>query len=1040
MHCEAQLIRVRNAYRLARDQHGPRLVEENCRRETVQHDCNIVSISLPIRPPVHGLGRANASLSGTGYSFEATCPRGLSVSRKTRNRSARNRHHCEHKTVAKHSRWREYPLLFHRKRERMDTSEAPHIQDFPSLEKSVSHPAREQLLLLDADLNVQAASKSFYTAFQVAPGEAIGRKLADLTNGQWNIPVLLTRLNELPKLDGEFADIEMEQVFPISGRKTLLVNAQQLLGDDAQGGMLLLSIRDNAGQTRVEPEIGELLTRFRTTLASIGDAVIVTDPESRITFMNPAAEKLTGWTQSDALQRNLTDIFNIVNEGSCQTVESPVARAIREGAVVGLANHTVLIARDGTKWPIDDSAAPILDAGSLVGVVLVFHDISKRRKSENDLEVSEVRYRRLFESAHDGILILDAVTTKVLDVNPFMADLLGYPKAYFLGKELWEIGVFTDAEISKGAMAMLQKLGGIRYEDLPLQHKDGRHIPVEFVSNVYREGRQNVIQCNIRDITDRKHLADDLARARQEAESANRSKSEFLANMSHEIRTPMCAILGFAEMLLLKSPEECAQIGCVQIIQRNSLHLLELINEILDLSKVEAGQMKVERVSCDLPVLLSEIISLIRPRAAEKGLGFGVTFSGPIPHVIQSDPLRLRQILVNLLGNAVKFTESGRIDMRISDEGGDGSNIVLRVEVIDTGIGMTPHQLERLFLPFTQGDASITRKFGGTGLGLTISRQLARLLNGDLTAISQSGIGSKFTLKIEAGASAGVERLEGLTESTLPPNSDQRIQTNMPLRGRILLVEDGADNQRLLRLQLEAAGASVASAVDGQIAVDLATKQRFDLILMDMQMPVMDGYAATVELRRRGVTLPIIALTAYAMSEDHEKCMASGCTTYLSKPICEETLLRSVHKYLGSDHSPEPSDSAKAGGAGSPPTACEADSSNCIKSSFAGDSRIMELMPEFVSGLPGQVRKMIDLLERSNLPALQLVVHQLLGTCGGYGFAAVTQPARNVDQSINEGQDVESITAEIKSLIEVIRRIDGYDESKPSVTAEASLK
>ena len=200
-------------------------------------------------------------------------------------------------------------------------------------------------------------------------------------------------------------------------------------------------------------------------------------------------------------------------------MESPVGSAIREGTIAGLANHTVLIARDGKEWPIDGSAAPILDAfGSLAGVALAFHDISIQRKAQQELEISEVRYRRLFESAHDGILILDAVTTKVVDVNPFMHDLLGYPREHFLGKELWEIGVFQDAEMSQRAMAKLQKLGRIRYEDLPLQHKDGRHIPVEFVSNVYREGRQNVIQCNIRDITERKRLSHDLARAVRDAD------------------------------------------------------------------------------------------------------------------------------------------------------------------------------------------------------------------------------------------------------------------------------------------------------------------------------------------------------------------------------------------------------------------------------------------------------------------------------------------------------------------------------------------
>jgi PAS domain S-box-containing protein len=779
--------------------------------------------------------------------------------------------------------------------------------------------------------------------------------------------------------------------------------------------------------------LGDLATLNRAILASIGRPVIVSDLESRIRFMNPAAEKLTGWEQNDALQKPLTDVFHTVNEETFQPAESLVESVTRDVAVTDLADHTVLIARDGGEWPIDGNASPILDdAGLLAGVVLVFHDISNRVEAEQELEISEIRYRRLFEAAHDGIMILDAVTAKVLDVNPFMARLLGYARQHFLGKELWEIGVFQDAEMSKKAMTTLQKLGRIRYEDLPLQHKNGSHIPVEFVSNVYREGRHNVIQCNIRDITERKRLARALTDATREAETANRSKSEFLANISHEIRTPMGAILGFADMLLHKSPEECAQVGCVQIIQRNSLHLLELINEILDLSKVEAGQMKVRRVSCDVPVLLSEIISLMCPRAAEKGLSFGVTFHGPIPHLIQSDPLRLRQILVNLVGNSVKFTQSGRIDLKVTDEGAGSPNIVLRIDVIDSGIGMSPELVRRLFVPFTQGDASITRKFGGTGLGLTISRQLAKLLSGDVTATSQPGIGSTFTVKVDGGPSAGVERLEGLTESTLPATADQKTQANVQLRGRILLAEDGADNQRLLRMQLGDAGATVTSALDGQIAVDLATTQTFDLILMDMQMPVMDGYAATIELRRRGLTIPIIALTAYAMAEDRDKCLTDGCSAYLSKPIEEHTLLRMVLKHLGTDPAPVPNDSGAADAAGPPLPTTDTGGSILIKSSLAGDSRIMEIMPEFVEGLPGKVGKMIDLLKRNDLSALQRVAHQLLGVCGGYGFADVSQLARTVEQSIKAGKDPGSITTGVQTLIELIRRIDGYDQSKES--------
>jgi PAS domain S-box-containing protein len=347
-----------------------------------------------------------------------------------------------------------------------------HNPAFLSVEQITSHAVQEQLLVLDRNLVVLAASKSFYTTFQATPYNTVGKKLFDLGNGQWKIPALLTLLNELPKKDGEFDDLLLEHVTSASGPRTMQASARRLSGDDDQRTLILLSILDITGQKLIEAEATVLAARYRTILASIGRAVIVTDPESRVTFMNPIAEKLTGWVQDDALGKRLKDIFHTVDGESLQTVESLVASAISVGAAVGLSDPTVLIAPDGGEWPIDGNAAPIVDtAGRLAGVVLVFQDISNQREEEQNLGISEVRYRRLFEAAHDGILILDEGTAKVLDVNPFMADLLGYPREHFFEKELWEIGVFKDAEASKKAMGTLQKVGRIRYDDLPLEHK-----------------------------------------------------------------------------------------------------------------------------------------------------------------------------------------------------------------------------------------------------------------------------------------------------------------------------------------------------------------------------------------------------------------------------------------------------------------------------------------------------------------------------------------------------------------------------------------
>jgi CheY-like chemotaxis protein len=422
----------------------------------------------------------------------------------------------------------------------------------------------------------------------------------------------------------------------------------------------------------------------------------------------------------------------------------------------------------------------------------------------------------------------------------------------------------------------------------------------------------------------------------------------------------------------------------------------------------------------------------------EKGLEFEVKFLGPIPHMILTDPMRLREILINLLHNAIKFTKTGKISIQVADKGTGSDKIVLHIDLIDTGIGILPEQLTRLFQPFTQGDESITRKFGGTGLGLTISRRLARLLNGDVTVSSKFGVGSVFTMKIDGGPSAGVEILQDLIESSLPTTRDQGVSANVPLSGRILLVEDGPDNQQLLSMQLTDAGAEVINAENGQIAVDLTASQPFDLILMDMQMPVLDGYAATTELRKRGLTTPIIALTAYAMAEDRAKCMACGCADYLTKPIDEEKLLKTVSRHLGNKNLPLHSNgvATSIASASSP----LGDASPRIQSTLAHNPRMMHIIPKFVSGLPDKVHKMIELLEHNDLVAVGLIVHQLLGACGGYGFDTVTAPATRAEVAIKTNQTLESINTEIKSLIEVIRQIDGYDESKTSVTTNKLMK
>jgi signal transduction histidine kinase/CheY-like chemotaxis protein len=418
--------------------------------------------------------------------------------------------------------------------------------------------------------------------------------------------------------------------------------------------------------------------------------------------------------------------------------------------------------------------------------------------------------------------------------------------------------------------------------------------------------------------------------------AANRAKSEFLTNMSHELRTPLTAILGFAE-LLQEEEGEATPVDHnerLRTIRRNGQYLMELINDILDLSKIEAGKIEIERLDVSPARILNDVVTLLQVRADARKLALSVVLEGRIPATIHTDPTRLRQILINLVGNAIKFTETGSVTITGRVVTTDPENGRLQLDVADTGIGMSGEQIGKLFEPFSQADASSSRNYGGTGLGLAISRRLARMLGGEITVSSNPGRGSSFRFEIDIGPTACVASAEpaaeinrlldfdapGISSAADRPHStdkcadrqEEEAEANsestdsltapspsLPAGLRILLAEDGPDNRALVGFVLRKAGAEVAFAENGRIAVASARQAvekgaPFDVILMDMQMPVLDGYAATRELRAAGYHLPIIALTAHAMSDDREKCLAAGCDGYTTKPIDRSELLTLV--------------------------------------------------------------------------------------------------------------------------------------------------
>jgi PAS domain S-box-containing protein len=440
-----------------------------------------------------------------------------------------------------------------------------------------------------------------------------------------------------------------------------------------------------------------------------------------------------------------------------------------------------------------------------------------------------------------------------------------------------------------------------------LQHRSGEYFwfRVRGQAAWDEHGRARRMAGSILDVHLTKRLEEELIRAKEAAIAASLSKSEFLANMSHEVRTPLTAILGYTE-LLLSSGATPEQSEALETIQRNGQHLLCVLNDILDLSKIEAGKLQVESVPCAPLELLHDVHEIMRVRADAKGLKLSLVVETDLPDVFHSDPTRLRQILLNLVSNAVKFTEVGEVQIRARYLPRDTRRGALSIDVIDTGPGMTAEHVAGLFTPFFQGDQAMARRHGGTGLGLAISRRLAEMLGGEIHVHSVPHCGSTFTLVVPLELPDGAQLVsaeEARRRRRQPPRAEPP-PADLLQGVRVLLAEDGLDNQRLIAFVLRKAGAEVTVVSNGQEAVerclghdDATHAPRFDVVLMDMQMPQMDGYEATRLLRAEGYRGPIIALTAHAMSHDRQRCLDAGCDDYASKPVQRAELLKLVARY-----------------------------------------------------------------------------------------------------------------------------------------------
>ncbi len=478
---------------------------------------------------------------------------------------------------------------------------------------------------------------------------------------------------------------------------------------------------------------------------------------------------------------------------------------------------------------------------------------------------------------------------------------------------------------------------------------------------------------------ERAKAQEELTLAKDVAEAANRFKTAFFANISHEIRTPLTAINGFAELLLESDRSDDQRREDAHVIRRNGEHLLTLINDILDLSKIEAGKMSVDRILCCPAKVTGEVASMLRHRAEEKGLTLDVTFDGPIPKLIRTDPSRLRQVLINLVANAIKFTREGGVRLNVSvTPSFKAAHPLLQIKITDTGIGIPPERQASLFQPFVQGDASITRQYGGSGLGLAISRHFARALDGDISATSEQGRGSTFTLTVGTGSLIDVAVHEHPEEAMQA--LDNFAGPRVRITGSVLVAEDGIDNQALIAAKLRETGLKVEIADNGQIACEkaLAATSRgtpFDLILMDVQMPVMDGFTATITLRGKGYRAPIIALTANAMERDRTKLLDAGCNDFVTKPIQMEKLFKAIGRYL------------KVVPIAQEPT---------ISKDAAHRSALTQ---KFYQELPAEIAQIEEAIERQDRVQIKEIAQLLVGTAAAAGLKDIAPQAAKLLQA-----------------------------------------
>ena len=783
------------------------------------------------------------------------------------------------------------------------------------------------------------------------------------------------------------------------------------------------SVPDGAANVTSRAQAEEVLLKAGALQKAIFNSAnfssIATDATGVIQIFNVGAERMLGYMAAEVMNKitpaDISDPEELIARAKALSVElgtpiTPGFDALVFKASRGIEDiyELTYIRKDGSRFPAVVSVTALRDAQeTIIGYLLIGTDNTARQQVEAEKKKLDQRLRdqqfytrSLIESNIDAIMTTDPAGI-ITDVNKQMEALTGCTRDELIGAPFK--GYFTDPERAQAGIKLVLSQKKVTDYELTARARDGKETVVSYNATTFYD-RDRTLQgvfAAARDVTERKRVEVELKQAKAAAESASRTKSDFLASMSHEIRTPMNAIIGIAD-LLAKTALSPEQNGYVQIFRRAGDNLLHIINDILDLSKVEASQLELERTGFALDDLLDKVKEMVALPAQEKGLTLVCEIAPNVPTNLIGDPTRLSQVLLNLLGNAIKFTESGRVALRVMPDADSSDPAALQFTISDTGIGIPDEKLGVVFEQFTQADSSTTRKYGGSGLGLTISKRLVDLMGGRIWVESRIGSGSVFSFAVPFEIWVGAKQRKTVPVGTGPEPALPTL--------RILLVEDSPDNRTITVAYLQDTPYLVDIAENGAVACEKFVAGHYELVLMDRQMPVMDGMTATRTIREWEQTnhrtpTPIIALTASALKGDREMCMAAGCTAYLTKPIKQDRLLQAIKEHAVAAPSLEKAENKND------PIIVD------------GNPMFAHLVPMFLQNCGQHVIAITDALGRDDFATVELLGHGLRGAGGSYGFPAITDIGAAIEQAA-ENTDADAARACVANLSTYLNRVE----------------